>query len=242
MSALRRGAVHEEESDESSDEDYVPPEQVEVEDGESESEGADLEPSSGGDTDLDIDKRKRKRKVKVRAQRGKKRARIEGDSYGSDNNDETTSNETLTSLPIKGLVTSSSTSSRAFVDSSSPSSPGGQTSAPESLSSIPSPSSKNPLSAPATSNVSSSPLSATTSLSAKPSTFKAQTSSISGLLNKDKKKMSTLDKSQMDWQKYKTANNLTEEIQQFNKGKGGYLDRKDFLDRASLREFHSSSK
>lgn len=41
----------------------------------------------------------------------------------------------------------------------------------------------------------------------------------------------------MDWQKYKSTEGLEEDLAQYNKGKGGYLDRKDFLDRSTAREY-----
>lgn len=52
-----------------------------------------------------------------------------------------------------------------------------------------------------------------------------------------KKKISTLEKSKLDWDKFKKDENIEEEILNFNKGKHGYLDKKDFLERADLRRF-----
>nr|CAH7731172.1 unnamed protein product [Callosobruchus chinensis] len=52
-----------------------------------------------------------------------------------------------------------------------------------------------------------------------------------------KPKISTLEKSKLDWDKFKREENIEEELQTFNKGKDGYLDKQDFLERADLRRF-----
>lgn len=52
-----------------------------------------------------------------------------------------------------------------------------------------------------------------------------------------KAKISTLEKSKLDWDSYKKQENLEEEITTFNKGKDGYLEKQDFLQRADLRQF-----
>lgn len=61
-------------------------------------------------------------------------------------------------------------------------------------------------------------------------------SSVLGHLGK-KAKISTLEKSKLDWDNYKKQENIEEEISTHNKGKGGYLERQDFLQRADLRQF-----
>ncbi|PBC30915.1 craniofacial development protein 1 [Apis cerana] len=61
-------------------------------------------------------------------------------------------------------------------------------------------------------------------------------SSVLGQLGK-KAKISTLEKSKLDWDNYKKQENLEEEISTHNKGKDGYLERQDFLQRADLRQF-----
>ncbi|XP_028167818.1 nucleolar GTP-binding protein 2 [Ostrinia furnacalis] len=61
-------------------------------------------------------------------------------------------------------------------------------------------------------------------------------SGVLGQLNK-KDKLSTLEKSKLDWTTYKQQEGLDEEIQSHNKGKSGYLDRRDFLERADLRQY-----
>ncbi|OQV16983.1 hypothetical protein BV898_08847 [Hypsibius exemplaris] len=52
-----------------------------------------------------------------------------------------------------------------------------------------------------------------------------------------KKKLTVLEKSQSHWKEYKSAEKLDEELANHNKGKGGFLDRKDFLERANVREY-----
>ncbi|KAI5637100.1 bucentaur or craniofacial development domain-containing protein [Phthorimaea operculella] len=61
-------------------------------------------------------------------------------------------------------------------------------------------------------------------------------SNVLGQLNK-KNKLSTLEKSKLDWNTYKKTEDIDDEIQSHNKGKAGYLDRKDFLERADLRQY-----
>ncbi|XP_016839719.1 craniofacial development protein 1 [Nasonia vitripennis] len=60
--------------------------------------------------------------------------------------------------------------------------------------------------------------------------------SVLGSLNK-KTKLSTLEKSKLDWNQFKEENNLKEEINTFNRGKNGYLEKQDFLQRADSRQF-----
>ncbi|KAK2579857.1 hypothetical protein KPH14_007540 [Odynerus spinipes] len=61
-------------------------------------------------------------------------------------------------------------------------------------------------------------------------------SSVLGQIGK-KAKISTLEKSKLDWDSYKKQENLEEEITTHNRGKDGYLERQDFLQRADLRQF-----
>lgn len=64
-------------------------------------------------------------------------------------------------------------------------------------------------------------------------------SGIGGVLSQlgKKQKISTLEKTKLDWDKFKQEENIEEELQTYNKGKDGYLDRQDFLQRADLRRF-----
>uniref|UniRef100_A0A183FUM3 Craniofacial development protein 1 n=1 Tax=Heligmosomoides polygyrus TaxID=6339 RepID=A0A183FUM3_HELPZ len=52
-----------------------------------------------------------------------------------------------------------------------------------------------------------------------------------------KPKMSVLDKSNLDWSSYKAENNLQEELERFNRGKNGYLEKMEFLSRTDYKEF-----
>jgi len=61
-------------------------------------------------------------------------------------------------------------------------------------------------------------------------------SSVLGQIGK-KAKISTLEKSKLDWDNFKKQENIEEELNTHNKGKDGYLERQDFLQRADLRQF-----
>uniref|UniRef100_A0A224XHZ1 Craniofacial development protein 1 n=1 Tax=Panstrongylus lignarius TaxID=156445 RepID=A0A224XHZ1_9HEMI len=61
-------------------------------------------------------------------------------------------------------------------------------------------------------------------------------SSILGQIGK-KQKLSTLEKSKLDWDSFKKGEGIEEDIERHNKGKNGYLERQDFLERADLRQF-----
>ncbi|XP_068618748.1 uncharacterized protein Ns2 [Battus philenor] len=61
-------------------------------------------------------------------------------------------------------------------------------------------------------------------------------SNVLGQLNK-KNKLSTLEKSKLDWDTYKKEEDIEHEIQSHNKGKQGYLERQDFLARADVRQY-----
>ncbi|XP_058464498.1 craniofacial development protein 1 [Malaya genurostris] len=52
-----------------------------------------------------------------------------------------------------------------------------------------------------------------------------------------KNKLSTLEKTKLDWNSFKRTEGIEEELQTHNKGKNGYLEKQDFLDRADLRQF-----
>lgn len=62
---------------------------------------------------------------------------------------------------------------------------------------------------------------------------------LSNILSKigKKDKMSTLQKSQQDWNNFKRNEGIEEEIKLHNRGKDGYLERQDFLERTDLRQF-----
>lgn len=60
--------------------------------------------------------------------------------------------------------------------------------------------------------------------------------SILGTLNK-KNKISTLEKTKLDWDRFKSSEGITEDLNTHNRGKDGYLERQDFLQRTDVRQF-----
>lgn len=52
-----------------------------------------------------------------------------------------------------------------------------------------------------------------------------------------KQKLSTLEKTKLDWSTFKQNQGIDEELQTHNKGRDGYLERQDFLERTDLRQF-----
>ncbi|CAD6184235.1 unnamed protein product [Caenorhabditis auriculariae] len=72
------------------------------------------------------------------------------------------------------------------------------------------------------------------------STFKKRTGLGEALtLIAKKPKMSVLDKSTHDWSSFKSDNNLKEDLETYNRGKNGYLNRMDFLSRTDHRQFEN---
>lgn len=59
---------------------------------------------------------------------------------------------------------------------------------------------------------------------------------ILGQLGK-KNKLSVLEKTNLDWKGFKKSEGIDEELQIHNKGRDGYLERQDFLERTDLRRF-----
>ncbi|XP_073461534.1 craniofacial development protein 1 isoform X1 [Aquarana catesbeiana] len=62
-------------------------------------------------------------------------------------------------------------------------------------------------------------------------------SSILGKLGSKKQKMSTLEKSKLDWESFKEKEGISEELAIHNRGKDGYIERKSFLERVDYRQF-----
>lgn len=52
-----------------------------------------------------------------------------------------------------------------------------------------------------------------------------------------KSKTNTLEKSKLDWNNFKHKEGIDEELNTYNKGKSGYLERQDFLQRTDVRQF-----
>lgn len=61
-------------------------------------------------------------------------------------------------------------------------------------------------------------------------------SSVLGQIGK-KNKLSVLEKTKLDWTGFKRTQGIDEELQTHNKGRDGYLERQDFLQRTDLRQF-----
>ncbi|KAJ1069544.1 hypothetical protein K5549_006128 [Capra hircus] len=62
-------------------------------------------------------------------------------------------------------------------------------------------------------------------------------SSLLGKIRAKKQKMSTLEKSKLDWESFKEEEGIGEELAIHNRGKEGYIERKAFLDRVDHRQF-----
>ncbi|XP_075044984.1 craniofacial development protein 1 [Mixophyes fleayi] len=62
-------------------------------------------------------------------------------------------------------------------------------------------------------------------------------SSILGKLGSKKQKLSTLEKSKLDWESFKDQEGIGEELAIHNRGKDGYIERKAFLERVDYRQF-----
>ncbi|XP_016143355.1 craniofacial development protein 1-like [Sinocyclocheilus grahami] len=61
--------------------------------------------------------------------------------------------------------------------------------------------------------------------------------SILNRIGAKKQKMSTLEKSKMDWDAFKTEEGISDELAIHNRGKEGYVERKHFLERVDHRQF-----
>nr|CAB3230288.1 craniofacial development protein 1-like [Phallusia mammillata] len=61
--------------------------------------------------------------------------------------------------------------------------------------------------------------------------------SVLGKLGK-KPKLSTLEKSKLDWDCYKTEEGIGDELESYKKGKEGYLEKVQFLERTDMRQFN----
>ncbi|CAI5781918.1 Craniofacial development protein 1 [Podarcis lilfordi] len=61
--------------------------------------------------------------------------------------------------------------------------------------------------------------------------------SLLGKIGTKKQKLSTLEKSKLDWETFKEEEGIGEELAIHNRGKDGYLERKAFLERVDHRQF-----
>ncbi|CAM9711272.1 unnamed protein product [Lampetra planeri] len=62
-------------------------------------------------------------------------------------------------------------------------------------------------------------------------------SAVLGQIGGKKTKMSTLEKSKMDWDQFKEGEGISDELATHNRGKAGYIERQAFLDRVDHRTF-----
>lgn len=62
-------------------------------------------------------------------------------------------------------------------------------------------------------------------------------SSLTSQLSGKKPKLTTLEKSKLDWDQFKTAEGIAEDLKSFNQGKKGFLERQAFLERADVKQF-----
>ncbi|XP_053283734.1 craniofacial development protein 1 isoform X2 [Pleuronectes platessa] len=73
-----------------------------------------------------------------------------------------------------------------------------------------------------------------------PGTSAKRPAGMSSLLSRmggKKQKMSTLEKSKMDWDAFKSEEGITEELAIHNRGREGFVERKNFLERVDHRQF-----
>lgn len=82
-----------------------------------------------------------------------------------------------------------------------------------------------------------SPL-ATTSAVKRPAIKSGGLADLASRLGAGKKlKLTTLEKSKKDWDTFKKAEGIEEDLKTFNQGKMGFLERKAFLERADVKQF-----
>ncbi|XP_025022422.1 craniofacial development protein 1 [Python bivittatus] len=61
--------------------------------------------------------------------------------------------------------------------------------------------------------------------------------SLLGKIGAKKQKMSTLEKSKLDWENFKEEEGISDELAIHNRGREGYLERRAFLERVDYRQF-----
>ncbi|MPC36173.1 craniofacial development protein 1-like [Portunus trituberculatus] len=62
-------------------------------------------------------------------------------------------------------------------------------------------------------------------------------SGLVSILDSKKQKLTTLEKTKLDWNSFKSEEGIDEELEKHKKSKDGYLDKQAFLERADLRQF-----
>lgn len=71
----------------------------------------------------------------------------------------------------------------------------------------------------------------------KPSGVASALNSLKSLTGNKAPKLSTLEKSRMDWKNFVRKENIEDDLKAHNKGKQGYLERRAFIDRTTEREY-----
>lgn len=66
--------------------------------------------------------------------------------------------------------------------------------------------------------------------------------SVLGTLSSKKQKMTTLQKSLYDWKSFKASEGIEEDLEKFNKGRGGFIERQRFLQRSDVRSFEAEKE
>jgi len=61
--------------------------------------------------------------------------------------------------------------------------------------------------------------------------------SVLGTIQNKKQKLTVLQKSMLDWKSFKKEECLEEDLEKFNRGKGGFIERQRFLQRSDLRSY-----
>lgn len=61
--------------------------------------------------------------------------------------------------------------------------------------------------------------------------------SVLNAIKTNKTKLNTLQKTSLDWSQFKKEHGIEEELESYNKGRGGYIERKRFLERSDLRSY-----
>jgi len=64
-----------------------------------------------------------------------------------------------------------------------------------------------------------------------------KTGGLSSLFSSKKPKLTTLEKSKLDWDGFKKDEGIEEDLKTFNQGKQGFLERKAFLERTDMKQF-----
>lgn len=58
-----------------------------------------------------------------------------------------------------------------------------------------------------------------------------------GTIMNKKSNLTVLQKTSLDWNKYKSEQGISEELQNYNKGRGGFIERQKFLQRSDVRSY-----